>query len=327
MTPVRGHIGCFRSGLTALLAAALGVLVLAVVGMLTDRFWLAGLPTLVLPFAAAYAMSGSGWRVLAAFVVSTLTCRALFLLGAGQDMWVSAASGLLVLASLMTWHGYGLTEGRARRWAGLPLVLFGLPAAALYIAALPATGPVPALVAIAWAVLVPWAVYRSVEERFHALPVSPQGLSRLAMRLGLEGSYDEGVFYAFGKRRGVDVTLRSRYLAGPGAILVVVTVPHMPPAIRVQKGSGVSASGDPVLDLLLETEGPVAGLFEGLHAELLPLANEQGMTIEDGQLRLVIPAEEMARVGDELLPATDSPAVVDRLVDLANALQQRLQCE
>ena len=94
--------------------------------------------------------------------------------------------------------------------------------------------------------------------------------------------------------------------------------------------NGALESGEASVMLVLLGETPLSAdeaTNEGLHAELLPLANEQGMTIEDGQLRLVIPAEEMARVWDELLPATDSPAVVDRLVDLANALQQRLQCE
>ena len=67
MTPVKGNIGRFRSGLTALLAVAGGVILCALAGVMTDHLWLAALPTLVLPFAAAYAVTGSAGRVLVAF--------------------------------------------------------------------------------------------------------------------------------------------------------------------------------------------------------------------------------------------------------------------
>jgi hypothetical protein len=334
MTPVKGNIGRFRSGLTALLAVAGGVILCALAGVMTDHLWLAALPTLVLPFAAAYAVTGSAGRVLVAFLLSLFSVRAFFLLGEGAGMWVWAALGMAALAALLSLHGLGLTSGRARLWAALPLVLFGLPAASLYIASLPATGPIPGLLALLWLGLVPSMALLARRERPHALVTSPRGLRRLASGLGLQATSADGCFVASGMSRGVELGLRSRYRSGPAAVLVVVTVPGLDPGITLRKrrqGAGRSHSRgkptDVLLNLLLETEGAVEGAIDGLHAQLLPLANEQGMTIEGGELRMVLSLDRMVVEGSEVRVGHEAVASIHSMVDPALAMRHRCATE
>ena len=82
-----------------------------------------------------------------------------------------------------------------------------------------------------------------------------------------------------------------------------------------------------LLDLLLETEGAVEGAIDGLHAQLLPLANEQGMTIEGGELRMVLSLDRMVVEGSEVRVGHEAVASIHSMVDPALAMRHRCATE
>jgi hypothetical protein len=328
-----GHVRRFRAGLLLMLAAFTPV----VVGLTA---WAMDLPLpvpAILGFALAGILSpwvlvgGGRWGGVQILAVLSSTLSAALLTASwtrGFD-WglVQVGEMLMVTAALCYAHTASLfRKDRRHRWGWTPAWVLGLLGVMFLSVGLDAPPLIRVTVMLSWFVAVPAALVQLVLDRNHMVGLSATGWFLLATRLDLRTEYRAWGLRLIGQVQGHDLVIEVIGAREPPEVNIALTVKGLSPEVVLRKKvEGTGHTGDAVLDMLLESEGPVGALMlDGLHDQLLPALREEGIRIEGGSLHRHLEVEDLfGPVGGWGPDSSVLDPVLSRMLALAKALASR----
>lgn len=326
-----GHVRRFRAGLLLML----GTFCPAVVGLVASALCVPVPVSVMLGLVVAGILSpwvlvgGGRWGAVQALAALSSTLSAALLIAAWTEdfRWglVEAGQMLLMTATLCYAHAVPLfRRDRRHRWGWTPAWALGLLGATCLSVGLDVPPQIRVTLTLTWMVAVPAALAQLVLDRNHMVGLNASEWFLLATHLDLHMERPDWGLRLVGDFEGHPLVIEVIGACEPPEASVNLGVEGLSSAIVLRKKSeGTAHTGDAVLDMLLESEGPVGELnLLGVHELLLPALRDEGIHIEGGSLHRRLTVEDMfgpvggwgpeRRVVDPLL---------ERMLTLAKALR------